>query len=140
MFNPVTKVCDWPSIVQAVRPYCAKNPPKGPKRPIIKPTDVIKVNKIDVIGPSLQDLSITTTTSTTQRITTTTTIKTTTPTTVETTTKRPKRTTPKRTTPKRTTPKRTTSGTFKPFTAPHIIKKPNIVYIKPDSRSLLRKS
>ena len=40
MFNPVTKVCDWPSIVKYIRPMCDPNykPPKVELKREIKPT------------------------------------------------------------------------------------------------------
>lgn len=99
MFNPVTKVCDWPSIVKSVRPVCAKS--KTKKHTKSQPSIVKKIEKRSTTIPTtLATTTTTRSTTTTTRRTTTTTIRTT--------------TTTKRTT---TTTKRTSTATTPPTTA-----------------------
>ena len=49
MFNPVTKVCDWPGVVKYIRPMCDPNhkPPKKRKT---------ELTRVDLIKPTLNEL------------------------------------------------------------------------------------
>jgi len=59
MFNPVTKVCDWPGVVKYIRPMCDPNhkPPKKRKT---------ELTRVDLIKPTLNELA--TKTSTTKTV------------------------------------------------------------------------
>jgi len=85
MFNPVTKVCDWPGVVKYIRPMCDPNhkPPKKRKTELtrvdlIKPTLnelATKKSTTKTVGKLLHARTTTKSTSTTTMTTTTTTTK-----------------------------------------------------------------
>jgi len=120
MFNPVTKVCDWPSIVKYIRPMCDPNhkPPKVELKREIKPTVnelATKKSTTKNVGKLLHARTTAKSTTTTSTTTTMTTLTTTTLTTF--------------TTRSRSVAKTTSLG--KLLHARTTTRKPQIFFIKP---------
>ena len=78
MFNPVTKVCDWPTIVISIRPMCADPGHVGNNPFFDSHNMILKHNKIVEKRSTTTPITTTTTTTTTTRRTPTTSSTTTT--------------------------------------------------------------
>ena len=56
MFHPVTKVCDWPSIVQNIRPMCASSSLEQPPRPTLSKIEPVPDTDLDIPEVPLFDV------------------------------------------------------------------------------------